>query len=677
VESTVSRTRAVLAGFLVAALVLVACWRVAQTYGVFSQTWDEPAHLAAGMEWLERESYQYDPLHPPLARVLAALGPYVTGHRGHGFANAWLEGNAILNDGGRYWETLTLARAGILPFLITAALVVYFWTTRLYGRPTGIAAVALLTTLPSILGHSGLATTDMALAATLPLALLAAWAWLQRPTRWASAALGAAVGLAVLSKLSALLFLPVGFIALLACHLLLHRAERHAAPSRLIPIRIVYLTALILIWVGYGCSVGPLATSADVPVEQRGEAVAQGGYLYRRAHRIAELPIYPAAELFQGLAVLRLKNQSGQKGYLLGEVRSSGWWYYYPVALGVKAPIAFLMLCFIGVAVLRSEGKPRRWELAVPALAAGLVLLAAMPSRINIGSRHILPVFVLMSVPAAGGLKALWSYRRLGWTGPAIASLLLAWQLAVSIEAHPDYIAYFNELASGRSTPVLVDSDLDNGQDLGRLADTLRQLRPSPLWIAYAGSADLTKHGLPAFRLLPPREPVTGWIAISLYDLKLGPVDAPTHDDYAWLEACEPRATVGKSILLYFVDSNGACGKPRQRASADGTDPDDGLAEWEGQRVFDPKERHHSVEPAELTEGDPFGSSQTRVHPPAPGADQIEVEDAVDPAPCLFQHPRQQGFAVAPHVPQLSIERPVQYGERRHEDDHPTPLADQ
>src|SRR5438270_10797597 len=63
------------------AAVLFATVRIVATYPVFSHTTDEPAHIAAGMEWLQRGTYTWEPQHPPLARVAAARGPYLLGRR--------------------------------------------------------------------------------------------------------------------------------------------------------------------------------------------------------------------------------------------------------------------------------------------------------------------------------------------------------------------------------------------------------------------------------------------------------------------------------------------------------------------------------------------------------------------------------------------------------------------
>ena len=106
------RWRAVTA--LVACLATLA---VVSTYPVFSQMWDEPAHIAAGMEWLSRGRYTYEPQHPPLARVAAAVGPYLAGARTTGQPKLYGEGRALLGEGAHYHRMLTLARLGMLPFL--------------------------------------------------------------------------------------------------------------------------------------------------------------------------------------------------------------------------------------------------------------------------------------------------------------------------------------------------------------------------------------------------------------------------------------------------------------------------------------------------------------------------------------------------------------------------------
>ena len=91
-------------------LVALASLRIVTTYTVFNHTIDEPAHIACGMEWLDKGVYHYEPQHPPLARVAAALGPYLAGIRPSGAANMFQEGALILYRDNHYDRNLALAR---------------------------------------------------------------------------------------------------------------------------------------------------------------------------------------------------------------------------------------------------------------------------------------------------------------------------------------------------------------------------------------------------------------------------------------------------------------------------------------------------------------------------------------------------------------------------------------
>jgi hypothetical protein len=533
---------------LVVACLAIGAARIVSTYPVFNQTWDEPAHVAAGMQWLDRGLYTYEPLHPPLARVMVALGPRLAGIRSAGHDNVWLEGNSILYAGGTYDRNLALARLGVLPFFLLAALVVFAWARRIAGAAAAVCAVLLFTTLPPVLAHAGIATTDMAVTATIALAAYCLTLWLDQPTRARSLLLGLTLGLALISKLSALLFLPAAAVAIALCR----RGERGESEAisggtRMTRLRPAYAAVLLTVWAGYRFAVGPLvpadATRPELPPEASSTV-----------ERLARAPVFPAPALFEGLGELAVKNRTGHKSYLLGEVRDTGWWYFFPVALGVKTPIAFLLLCVAGiVAASRAPpGAPRRRRLE-PAIIAFAILLVCLPSRINIGLRHVLPMYPFLAITAGVGLVSLGRARRAAWAGPAIAAVLLAWHLVSSARAHPDYLAYFNEVAGDHPERILVDSDLDNGQDLERLADTLRARRIRAVWLAYAGSATVAEHGLPPLRWLEPHRPARGWVAASLYSVKLGSLGQPGHDDFAWLEDHRPVARVGRSILLYHI----------------------------------------------------------------------------------------------------------------------------
>jgi 4-amino-4-deoxy-L-arabinose transferase-like glycosyltransferase len=162
-------------------LVLIASLRIVSTYKTLSHTTDEPAHLAAGMEWLEGGRYTYENQHPPLARVLGAIGLHLAGSRWSHGPEMYFEGYHLLGYNHRYAHNLFYARLAMLPLFWIASLVVFLWTSRIAGGAAAFVATLLFTTTPAVLGHAGLATTDMAVTAFTGAAVLSALYWADRP----------------------------------------------------------------------------------------------------------------------------------------------------------------------------------------------------------------------------------------------------------------------------------------------------------------------------------------------------------------------------------------------------------------------------------------------------------------------------------------------------------------
>jgi hypothetical protein len=527
---------------LLLALTVVGLGRVAMTWHVYTPTYDEPSHLAAGMEWLDRGVYRYEAMHTPLARVAAALGPYLDGYHSQGLPDIKAEGLSILAQRGEPGRAIALARAGELPFLLLAILIVFAWTRSLAGDAAGLLAVLAFTSVPPVLAHSGLATTDAAAMATVGAALFALTRFLERPTPATTLVLGIAVGLALLAKLSALVFLPVAGGLVLAAWLV----TGNRVPSFARLSASVGLVAFLIVWAGYRFSVAPIwphaASHASGPITV-----------------LKDIP-YPAPEFARGMIQLRKSNAKGRRSYLLGKPAMGGRWYFFPVALGVKTPIPFLLLAAVGIAALLRKARQRPLA-AAPPLAAAIVLGMAMPANLNIGVRHILPLYPMLAVCAGIGGEAIWRWPRARVAGPLLAGGLTLWLIAESVIAHPDYLPYFNELAGRHPEEILVDSDLDWGQDLGRMVDTVRARQVDHLWITYHGTADLSRRGLPPFTILKPDTEVTGWVAASVYSIQLGE-HGGGFSGFAWLRRYKPIARAGHSMRLYYIEPPNRSGVP-------------------------------------------------------------------------------------------------------------------
>src|SRR5215203_2919980 len=142
------------------ATALVACLgtvAIVGTYPVFSQTWDEPATLATGMEWLSTGEYHYEAQHPPLARVASAFLPYLRGARSLGSHSMYDEGRALLGEGAQYRRTLFLARLGTLPFFWLMLVVCAAWGARICGGAGAAVAAFFVAANPNVLAHAGIA----------------------------------------------------------------------------------------------------------------------------------------------------------------------------------------------------------------------------------------------------------------------------------------------------------------------------------------------------------------------------------------------------------------------------------------------------------------------------------------------------------------------------------------
>jgi len=534
-------------------LVALAVIRIVLTATVFSQAHDEPVHILCGLEWIGQGTYTIEEQHPPLARVAAAIGPYLAGltaPAGTDNANMWRIGNQVLGGSANYLRTLLLARLGILPFFIAACVVLAIWAKRWFGAAGAIIATVLLTTTPPVLAHAGLATTDMASAATVLLALGSLFAVLANPTWKTAITAGCCVALALLAKFSSIPFLAVCLPVMLFFRWLLgpripwrSSVERRRV-SRLAAIALTVCG--LIVWAGVRFSVGPLLLPADIATKgfPFPSILKITGLSEDQAIEIFEAPVYPAGEIFRGVLEVHEHNQSGHRSYLLGQIRTHGWWYFFPVALAVKTPIPLLLLGLASLGILFVRGfRQRDWRLPALAGCAIAIMACAMTANINLGVRHILVLYPLLALAAA----SIRGTVRKSKAAMATVVVLLGWQTVESVQAHPDYLPYFNQIAADHPEEFLVGSDLDFGQDLLRLAQAVRDLKIEMLHIAYAGSANPALFDFPELADIATGEQPSGWVAVSLTNLKLQP------ERYGWLESYEPRELVGKSIRLYYI----------------------------------------------------------------------------------------------------------------------------
>ena len=546
-------------------------------------------------------TYVLDSVHPTLARIAIGLPLYLAGERypvldadDPGSRNYNVVGNHILYDSGHFLRNLILARTGVLPFFLLGAVMVYIWARRLAGDLAATVAIFLYSTTPTILAFSSIAYTDIVAASTQLTAIFAFTWWLESPSRSRTFWFGIALGLALLSKLTTVLFVPAGAGGILIAWFATHRRKREIMHFSFRRFATAVALAAIVVWGGYRFDIRPLhqatgITPSSMPTFQhfppRLRPVAR--YLVLRDPRL------PALELLRGVAEAYALNRTISGSYIFGEYRPGGRWYFFLVGLAVKLPLPLLLLFTFGaVAAVGSvvAGDGRDIRILFPLIAILGVLLITANVRYQVGIRHVLVTLPLIAIVAGAAIgPVLERLQRRSFIMWSIAALLL-WQAVESASAQSDFLAYFNEMAGKDPSSILVmGCDLDCGQDLFRLAHELQLRHVDRCALAVWSSADITRSGLPP-NDLPPFEVIAGGrtntsdigdsiqnevaqdpagvqhdsgsgprlhgcIALSARAFRLGDVLHQSYgpDYFNWLKNYRPVSTVGRTIRLYQI----------------------------------------------------------------------------------------------------------------------------
>lgn len=551
--------------FLACFFVMIGVIRVTSTYRHTSQLFDEPCHVAASIELLDHHTYKLDPVHPPLARIAIGIPLYLADERYPKMSAAEaatadynVVGNHILYDSGHYVRNLTLARIAMLPFFLMLSYLVYLWGRREFGNTAGLVGVAFLTTTPIVLALASVAYTDLVTAATQFAAFFAFTYWLRQPSKRSTWLLGAALGFALMSKLTSLIFLPAGAAAIVACQWFGRNSAGSPATVGLQWKKLLGAVAIgtILLWGSYGFSTGHIREEFNLSLT----AMPSFQHFPAPAARFARSMVVndwriPAPAFFHGFAEAWVLSKTAAPTYMFGALRKNCW-YFFPVGVFFKSPLPLLILCGLGLLFMVRRHRELSWSAWAPAAAAGAIFLITLPVKYHAGMRHVLVLFPLFAMLGGSGATYLWTAGRARRFAQAALIALLVWQGCETLRAQSDFIAYFNEFAGTDPSRVLVTGcDLDCGQDVFRLAQNLKARNVNSFNLAVWSSADMERMGLPQFGVLQPFRPVDGWVAVSARSIRLGEV---LHETYplgslSWLEKYTPVAEVGHTISLYYI----------------------------------------------------------------------------------------------------------------------------
>lgn len=546
---------------VLALLLLFFAWMTIVASSRKSASFDEQYHLTAGFSYLKTGDYRLATTHPPLVGLIAAL-PLLADATiilplDH---PAWAQGNRFEFSDVFLWyanaepaSMLERARVPIVLLGLLLVLTVFLWGRSLYGAIGALLAALLVALDPNILANARQVTTDLGVTLALLLTFWRLWVWLARGHWWDVVLTGLCAGAAMAAKYNGLMLWPA-----MALVLILHPRSVSEGPAqrsggRVVTFVAVAAIALIVVWAIY---------RFDVGAAQIGPFSIPAPALFYWTH------------LWQTLSGLVDENVS-KPDFLLGQVSTGGWWYYFIVAMAVKTPIPTLILALAGVwAMARARLAREQAALWVPPL---LFVAMALTGVLTIGYRHLLPALPFAGLLAGNSVRWL-AGRRRRFAGAAIG-LLVAWLALSTIRFFPNHDSYFNELAGGwpNWSRILVDSNLDWGQDLPALRQVMAERGIERVNLAYFGKAAPEAYGvqydpLPGYlRYLNGRElnaynpaaPGPGWYAVSATSLRLGNLQPGGLDLYEAFRDREPDARAGYSIYLYEVaDDPGVEARP-------------------------------------------------------------------------------------------------------------------
>lgn len=503
-----------------------------------SAVFDEVAHVGGGVLQWQAGDYRFNAESGVLLQRWATwplAGEEVSDldDRALRSANVWALGRAILyGDGRRAGSRLLAARSMIVLLSLALGTLVYLWSRTVFGVAGGLVSAALYAVSPTMLAHARLVTADLAAALFFMLASATIWRLLARVTGPRALAAALAVAGLLSAKMSGLLILPMAGILILIrlaqrrpLEVVVGAWQRKIGGLRHQTVALAGLVILVgccvfaALWAAYGLR---YAAEPSAPPEGSTFLHSWESLLERESPALRALAaardarLLPEAYLW-GLAYT-FDTTRDRDAFLRGQTRDTGWWWFFPYALAVKTPLGlFALLGLAALAWWRERDGPELGLTAPLWTLIGVYGLVALFSQINIGQRHILPLYPALFVFAGGAGR--WITRR-SRLAAALVGLSLAAVAWASWSIRPHYLSFFNRLVGGADNGYrhLVDSSLDWGQDLPALALAIDEVRAAegsevPVYAGLFGAAPPPYHGIDAvwlysfFSVADPRRP--------------------------------------------------------------------------------------------------------------------------------------------------------------------------
>jgi len=553
----------------VAGLVLLFAVHLALISHANTITWDEPDHIYSGyMSW--HGDFGLNPEHPPLVKFVATVPLLPMQLNIPKLEDRPYRLQAVL--GGRDFifhndadKMVFRAQMAASIFTLLLLVIAFLAAQEMFGTPAGFLALGLLVFDPTLLAHGALVTTDAAQTCFLLASIYAFYRYVRSPSAGRVAITALAAGLALASKHSAVLVFPM--LVILAGFEIFRRqsadsgsqfsAGKSAARYATALVTIGLLSVAIL-WAAYGFRYAargdglqlnpPMeAQLANVPSPTQGKVLHE----FARFHLLPESYIYGFAHV--------LISADDFNSYLFGKPYPHAVWFYFPVAMVVKSSLTFLILLAISTWVIASGRLQKRREVLFLLIPPLIYMAASMKGGMNIGIRHILPIYIFLAILIAGAVSVLIRNSR-RWRYAVV--LLLVFQAISVTRAFPNCIGYANEAFGGpkNAWKFVSDSSADWAQQLHAVKQYTDERHIQNCWFVYFGTGviDYDYYKIPC-KLLPTIESI--WLgtlsdatpvidgpvfisAVNLSGFEFGPPPLNPYEQFKTLKAADAIESV-------------------------------------------------------------------------------------------------------------------------------------
>jgi len=554
---------------IVAALLAVQAVQVAFVVHRESLTFDEDNHIFAGYMMWHTGDYGLNPEHPPLVKLLATLpllgrDLWVPPLLGRDFkAEAYLDGRDFMarNDGpGQHLLFAMRLCAGILA--LGLSLTVFFAAREWFGTEAALIALLVVVFEPNVLGHSALVTTDVGVTLFFLASILCFYRYVKQPSWGRLLMTGLAAGLLLATKHSGILLAPMLLLLIGWEIAVAQKGSRGRTALRLGgALATIVVVGVTVLWAFYGFRYA--ARPAGLKL-----TTALADYVAPLSHfngvvvmAIAHLRLLPESYLMGLVDVKRMAQF--YPTFIFGKVHAHGVWWYFPAVIMIKTTLGLLALAGLAETAIFLGWLRKAREVVYLLLPGAVYLVIAILAGIDIGARHILPLYAIAAILAGAGAVTL-AARSRRWVWVAVV-LILA-HIGSSLAAFPNYIPYANEAFGGPKNVhnLLSDANVDWAQQLLQVKKWQDRHPGEECWFAYFAYPEvdpatygITCHHLPNLDVfwlggadaIPPV--VEGNVLISAGDLSGCEWPSSRMSSYDDFRLRKPDEMIDNAVLVY------------------------------------------------------------------------------------------------------------------------------